>query len=101
MRRVFVWRRRALGVWLLWGCTMLLLLVMGRTQQALKGPERLHDDAGKYIASETVSSGCMCGQHITVLYQVFTLPVLLYRLGRVTPSWLRCEDILLIMEKSP
>jgi hypothetical protein len=45
---------------LLWACTMLLLLVMGRTQQALKGPERLHDDAGKYIASETVSSGCMC-----------------------------------------
>jgi hypothetical protein len=72
---------------------MLLLLVMGRTQQALEGPERLHDDAGKYIASETVSSGCMCQQYITHLYQVFTLLVLLSRLGRVTPSWLRCEDM--------
>jgi hypothetical protein len=85
-------------MWLLWASTMLLLLVMGRRRAsgAQEGPSALvFNDAGKYI------SPAFEWLHVPAVYSVFTLYVSLSRLGRVTPSWLRCEDILLITKRFP
>lgn len=68
-----------------------VLLVMGSTTAGAcsKWPERRLQCGEANIASEAVSSGCIYGHVLVLVYHIFTLSLFLTILGRVTPSWLR------------